>query len=154
MTTDEALAKLSGPIPKQFSAAIAARWKALKDETAAERLFNGELKPAEAQIRHHVSDTLLSRKIRRAHPLWWIEWASTRLHFVNYDTRAGKRPEFIGPSLRFSLLLGNGQRIATETHMDNRAQLDALGVRGWRRAEAPMEGGKRPKQRSNAKQAV
>lgn len=139
MTTDEALGKLFGSIPQEYSAAIRAHWKTLQDSTAAERRFNGELKPAEARLRHHISDTLLSRKIRRAHPEWWLQWDSTRLHYVNYDTHAGKRLEVFGPYLKFSLWIGKGLRIAIETHLTDRAHLEVLLARVLRMAEAEVE---------------
>ena len=136
MTTDEALSKLFGSIPQAYSEAIQTNWKALQGQYAAERLFNGELKPAEARLRHHISDTLLSRKIRRAHPEWWLQWDSTRLHYVNYDTHGGKRREIVGPYLKFSLWTGKGVRIAIETHLKDRAHLEELLARVLRMAEA------------------
>ena len=136
MTTDEALGRLLGSIPQEYSAAIRAHWKTLQESIDAERRFNGELKPAEAQLRHHISDTLLSRKIRRAHPDWWIQWESVRLHYVNYDTHGGKRREIVVPYLKFSLWTGKGVRIAIETHLKDRAHLDELLARVLRMAEA------------------
>ena len=139
MTTDEALGRLFGSIPKTYSDAVRERWKALQNETAQERIFNGELKPAEARLRHHISDTLLSRKIRKAHPAWWIQWDSTRLHYVNYDTHAGKRLEVFGPFLKFSLWTEKGVRISVDKHLTDRAGLEVLLARVLRMAEAEVE---------------
>jgi hypothetical protein len=126
MTVDEALGTLFGEVPKEYSAAIRARWKSLRAETLAERRFNGELKPAEARLRHHISDTLLSRKTRRAHPEWWLQWDSTRLHYVNFDTQGGKRREVVGPYLKFSLWVGRGARISIEMTLESSAQLEEM----------------------------
>jgi hypothetical protein len=138
---DDAMAALFGPVPKRYSEAITARWAALAEETAATRAINDSVKLAERDVRHYISDRLLSRKVRRQHPRWWLSWDRTSFHYINHDRTKGK-PEMIGPYVEFTLWLGSAWRIKVETTIRDRAHLDEilLNVEAMAHAQAEVQG--------------